>query len=170
MTTWTSRLSTRHLLSPSETVRSTCKSQLSQITQRYFHLFSFPLNTTRGKNLRIRGAVLNPNRMPLSTCMCVCVFQYKAGCVEQQSAPEESPRSPLPHQPAPPSACEWPGAILRRSAGNHTPAHVEDMLACVVSLMAIFNIGGTRFQKQCAVCILWGVWPYAWITKDLKDV
>lgn len=52
-------------------------------------------------------------------------FQHKAGGVEQQSAPEESSCSPLPHQPTPSSASEWPGAIFRCSAGNHPPAHME---------------------------------------------
>lgn len=56
-------------------VGSRRKSQLSQITQRFSHLFSLPLSTTPGKNLRIRGAVLDPNTMTLSTCVHACVCE-----------------------------------------------------------------------------------------------
>lgn len=72
-----------HIARPPCRVRSRCKSQLSQITQRYSHLFSFPLNTTPGKNLRVGGAILDPYRMPLSTCLCVsvCVLQEQRCCI-----------------------------------------------------------------------------------------
>lgn len=49
---------------------------------------------------------LGNDKVATHTMFAVLLFQHKAGGVEQQSSPEESPRSPLPHQPAPSSASE----------------------------------------------------------------
>lgn len=63
---------------------------------------------------------LNSSPSTLATIFLSLSFfsQHKAGHVEQHSIPEETPHAALPHQSAPPSACEWPGAVFRRSAGK----------------------------------------------------